>query len=59
MKKSKILCKTVHIKDLYDEKIYTPREYKENAELKKFVNKKNLRKHCKNARRFLKIYSSK
>lgn len=40
MKKSKILCKTVQIKDLYDEKIYTPREYKENAGLKKFVNKK-------------------
>ena len=40
MKKSKILCKTVQIKDLSDEKIYTPREYKENAELKKFVNKK-------------------
>lgn len=40
MKKSKILCKTVQIKDLSDEKIYTPRGYKENAELKKFVNKK-------------------
>lgn len=40
MKKSRISCKTVQIKDLSADRNYSAGEYEKNMELKKLVNKK-------------------